>query len=66
VNTARRGECGVQLTDYDTLREPLLCTLEQMVGEDSHVREVWTVCCDELAVDMEEAAGVRLRSLTWR
>ena len=43
----------VQLADYDKLREALLWTLERIVGEDTHVCEVWTVCCDELAGELK-------------
>ncbi len=56
----RRGKCssvrhvgyGVKLVDYDALREALLWTLEQALGEDftPAVRETWAVCYDELAV----------------
>ena len=50
---------GVKLADYDALRDALLCTLEQALGEDltPAVREAWTVCYDELAGEMKEAAG---------
>jgi hemoglobin-like flavoprotein len=56
----RHVEYGVKLTDYDALREALLWTLEQALGEDltPAVREAWTVCYDELAGEMKEAAGV--------
>jgi hemoglobin-like flavoprotein len=42
------------------LREALLWTLEQALGEDltPAVREAWTVCYDELAGEMKTAAGV--------
>ena len=42
------------------MREALLWTLEQALGEDltPAVREAWTVCYDELAGEMKEAAGV--------
>ena len=51
---------GVRLADYDALREALLWTLEQALGEDftAAVREAWTVCYDELAGEMTAAAGV--------
>jgi hemoglobin-like flavoprotein len=51
---------GVKLADYDALREALLWTLEQALGEDltPSAREAWTVCYDELAGEMKEAAGV--------
>jgi hemoglobin-like flavoprotein len=57
---ARHVEYGVKLADYDALREALLWTVEQALGEDitPAVREAWTVCYDELAGEMKEAAGV--------
>ncbi|MDR3487695.1 MAG: globin domain-containing protein [Bradyrhizobium sp.] len=56
----RHVEYGVKLADYDALREALLWTLEQALGEDltPAVREAWTVCYNELAGEMTEAAGV--------
>ena len=56
----RHVEYGVKLADYDTLREALLWTLEQVLGKDftPAVREAWTVCYDELAGEMKSAAGV--------
>ena len=56
----RHVEYGVKLADYDALREALLWTLEQALGEDltPAVREAWTVCYDELAGEMKTAAGV--------
>ena len=56
----RHVEYGVKLADYDALREALLWTLEQTLGEDftPSVREAWTLCYDELAGAMKEAAGV--------
>ena len=50
---------GVELADYDALREALLCALEQALGEDftPAAREAWTVCYDELAGEMKAAAG---------
>ena len=56
----RHVEYGVKLVDYDALREALLWTLEQALGEDltPAVREAWTVCYDELAGEMKEAAGI--------
>ncbi|MDA9465530.1 hypothetical protein XH87_13270 [Bradyrhizobium sp. CCBAU 53415] len=56
----RHGEYGVKLADYDAMREALLWTLEQALGEDltPAVREAWTVCYDELAGEMKAAAGV--------
>lgn len=57
---ARHVEYGVKLADYDALREALLWTVAQALGEDitPAVREAWTVCYDELAGEMKEAAGV--------
>jgi len=57
---ARHVEYGVKFADYDALREALLWTLEQALGEDltPAVREAWTVCYDELAGEMKAAAGV--------
>ena len=56
----RHVEYGVKLADYDALREALLWTLEQALGEDltPAVREAWMVCYDELAGEMKAAAGV--------
>jgi nitric oxide dioxygenase len=56
----RHAEYGVKLADYDALREALLWTLEQALGEDltPAVREAWTVCYDEVAGEMKAAAGV--------
>ena len=56
----RHVEYGVKLADYDALREALLWTLEQVLGEDLTPadREAWAVCYDELAGEMKEAAGV--------
>ena len=56
----RHVEYGVKLADYDALREALLCTLEQALGEDltPAVREAWTICHDELAGEMKAAADV--------
>jgi len=56
----RHVEYGVKLSDYDALREALLWTLEQALGEDftPAVGEAWTVCYDELASEMKAAAGV--------
>jgi nitric oxide dioxygenase len=56
----RHVEYGVKLADYDAMREALLWTLEQALGEDltPAVREAWTVCYDELAGEMKAAAGV--------
>jgi hemoglobin-like flavoprotein len=51
---------GVKLADYDAMREALLWTLEQALGEGATpaVREAWTVCYDELAGEMKAAAGL--------
>jgi hemoglobin-like flavoprotein len=56
----RHVQYGVKLTDYDALREALLWTLEQALGEDftPAVREAWVVCYDELAGEMKAAADV--------
>ena len=56
----RHVEYGVKLADYSSVGEALLWTLEQALGEDltPAVCEVWTVCYDELAGEMKEAAGV--------
>jgi len=51
---------GVKLADYQALREALLWTLEQALGEDftPAAQEAWTVCYDELAGEMKAAVGV--------
>ena len=56
---ARHVEYGVKLADYDALREALLWTLEQALGEDftAAVRNAWTDCYDELAGEMKAAVG---------
>lgn len=56
----RHVEYGVNLADYDALREALLWTLEQALGDDltPAIRKAWTVCYDELADEMKAAAGV--------
>ena len=56
----RHAEYGVKLADYDAMREALLWTLEQALGEDltPTAREAWTVCYDELADEMKAAAGI--------
>lgn len=50
---------GVELTDYDALKQALVWTLEQVLGEDytPEVRQAWSVCYDELAGEMKEAAS---------
>jgi hemoglobin-like flavoprotein len=55
----RHVEYGVKLEDYDAMREALLWTLEQALGEDftPASREAWCVCYDELASEMKAAAG---------
>ncbi len=55
----RRIEYGGKLADYDAIREALLWTLEQALGEDFRpsVQEAWTACYDELAGEMKAAAG---------
>ena len=54
----RHAEYGVKLADYDAMREALLWTLEQALGEDFRpsVRDAWTVCYDELASEIKAAA----------
>ena len=56
----RHVEYGVKLADYDALREALLWTLEQALGDDitPAIREAWMVCYDELADEMKSAAAV--------
>ncbi len=56
----RHVEYGVKLADYDAMREALLWTLEQALGEDFTpiVEDAWRVCYDELAGEMRAAAGV--------
>ena len=56
----RHVDYGVKSADYDALREALLWTLEQALGDDCTpaVREAWTLCYDELAGEMKAAAGV--------
>ena len=51
---------GVKPADYDALREALLWTLEQALGEDftPAAREAWMACYDELADEMIAAADV--------
>jgi hemoglobin-like flavoprotein len=58
--SVRHAEYGVKLADYDAMREALLWTLEQALGEDFRpsVRDAWTVCYDELADEMKAAAGL--------
>jgi hemoglobin-like flavoprotein len=56
----RHVQYGVKLADYDALREALLWTLEQALGEEYEpsVREAWSACYDELAGEMKAAAGL--------
>ena len=56
----RHVEYGVNLADYDALREALLWALEQALEKDftPAVRKAWTVCYDELAGEMKAAVGV--------
>ena len=56
----RHVKYGVKLADYDALREALLWTLEQALGEGftPTVREAWAVCYDEIAGEMKAAAGL--------
>jgi nitric oxide dioxygenase len=50
---------GVKDADYDTLKEALLWTLKQALGEEftTAARDSWIVCYDELAGAMKEAAN---------
>jgi hemoglobin-like flavoprotein len=50
---------GVEVTQYAALKDALLWTLEQALGEDytPAVRDAWTVCYDDLAGAMQAAAG---------
>jgi len=56
----RHVEYGVELADYDALREALLWALEQALGNDftPAIQEAWTICYDELAGEMKAAVGV--------
>lgn len=56
----RHVKYGVKLADYDAVREALVWTLEEALGEDftPAVRDAWTVCYDELAGEMKAAAGL--------
>ena len=56
----RHVEYGVKIADYDAVREALVWTLDQALGEDftPAAQEAWTVCYDELADEMKAAAGV--------
>ncbi len=56
----RHVEYGVELADYVALREALLWTLEQALGEDltPAIHEAWLVYYDELAGEIRAAAGV--------
>ena len=51
---------GVKQADYDALRDALLWTVEQALGEDltPAVRDAWTACYDELADEMKAAADI--------
>ncbi len=55
----RHVEYGVRPADYDAVRDALLWTLEQALGDafDSAAREAWTRCYDELASAMKTAAA---------
>lgn len=55
----RHVEYGVRLADYDALRDALIWTLEQTLGEDltPAARDAWAACYDELAGEMKGAAG---------
>jgi hemoglobin-like flavoprotein len=56
---ARHVGYGVKLADYDALKEALVWTLEQTLGDDctSAVRDAWAVCYDELAEEMQAGAS---------
>ena len=56
----RHVQYGVKLADYGALREALLWTLEQALGEEykPSVRDAWSACYDELAGEMKAAAGL--------
>jgi hemoglobin-like flavoprotein len=56
---ARHVGYGVKLADYDALKEALVWTLEQTLGEDCtpSVRDAWAVCYDELAEEMQAGAS---------
>jgi hemoglobin-like flavoprotein len=56
---ARHVGYGVKLADYDALKEALVWTLEQTLGEDctSAVRDAWAICYDELAQEMQVGAS---------
>ena len=56
----RHAEYGVKLADYDAVRDALLWTLEQVLGDDftPAVRDAWTLCYDGLAEEMKAAVGV--------
>ena len=56
---ARHVGYGVKLADYDALKEALLWTLEQALGEDftPEVREAWSTCYHELADEMKATAS---------
>jgi len=55
----RHVKYGVTLADYDALREALIWTLEQTLGDDltPAVRDAWAICYDELAGEMKAAAS---------
>jgi nitric oxide dioxygenase len=50
---------GVRPADYEALREALLWTLGQALGDEftPAARDAWTVCYDELASAMKTAAS---------
>jgi hemoglobin-like flavoprotein len=56
----RHIEYGVELIDYDAVRDALLWTLEEALGDDFEppAREAWAICYDELASEMKAAIGV--------
>jgi hemoglobin-like flavoprotein len=55
----RHAGYGVKLADYDALREALLWTLGQALGEEFSpaAQNAWAVCYDELAGAMKAAAS---------
>jgi nitric oxide dioxygenase len=56
----RHVRYGVRLADYDAVRDALLWTLEQALGEEFNpsVQSAWSACYDELAGEMKAAAGL--------
>ena len=56
---ARHVGYGVKPADYEALKDALLWTLGQALGEEftPPARDAWTVCYDELAGAMQAAAS---------